>query len=81
MAFDGGYTPDPRFGSYGGAPVQVPDPRDQHIAFLTSELGAARAEVKKLKRVVLRANIAGGIVLALWVIGFAVQFSQVMARV
>lgn len=79
MAFTGGYQPDPRFGTYGGPVAPGPDPRDQHIAMLTAELSASRAEVRKLKRVVLRANVAGGIVLALWIISFTLQFSRVLA--
>lgn len=62
-------APDPRFGSYG-APPPAFDPRDQWIAQLTVERDAARAELRKVKRSLRRANIGAGIILAFMLIAW-----------
>lgn len=78
------YNPDPRFATYStgvGGPG-VPGGYDPHaalVAQLTAERDGLAAELRKAKRGLRRANIAGGIVLAFWIASFAYQFALVSA--
>ncbi len=70
------YVPDPRFATYStdaGVPG-MPGGYDPHaalVAQLTAERDALAAELRKAKRGLRRANIAGGIIIVLWVANFA----------
>ncbi|MEN1974669.1 hypothetical protein [Cellulomonas olei] len=62
-------APDPRFVAYGGPPPAF-DPRDQWIAQLTAERDVARAELRKVKRSLRRANIGAGIIFAFMLVAW-----------
>ncbi len=73
MSTWGPQQPNPRF-SY--PPAAGYDPHAVLVQQLAAERDALRVEVTRLRKPVKRANIAGGILIALWLIGIVSTFAR-----